>query len=40
MSTDDIKNKIKKSIAHIANLSPEEIADDASYKDVQILNND
>lgn len=33
MSTDDIKTKIKKSIAHIANLSPEEIADDASYKD-------
>lgn len=33
MSNDDIKDRLKKSIAHIANLSPEEISDDASYKD-------
>ena len=33
MSTDEIRAKIKKSVAHITNISCEEIADDASYKD-------
>jgi len=33
MSTDEIKAKIKKSIATITNISPEEITDSASYKD-------
>jgi len=33
MSTDEIRATVKKSIATITGLSPEEIADTASYKD-------
>ena len=33
MSTDEIKARIKKSIATITNISPEEITENASYKD-------
>jgi acyl carrier protein len=33
MSTDEIRATIKKSIATITSLSPEEITDSASYKD-------
>ena len=33
MSTDEIRAKIKKSIATITNISPEEITENASYKD-------
>ena len=33
MNTDEIRAKIKKSIATITNINPEEIGEDASYKD-------
>jgi acyl carrier protein len=33
MSTDEIRARIKKSIATITNISPEEITENASYKD-------
>lgn len=33
MSTDEIRARIKKSIATITSLTPEEITDNASYKD-------
>ena len=33
MSTDEIKARIKKSIATITNIRPEEITENASYKD-------
>ncbi len=33
MSTDEIKARIRKSIATITNINPEEITENASYKD-------